>query len=153
MVHFYLFLCFFSFFKQRGILGYAIRTSNLFKGTVKKEIKQNKIKKVTMPVSMVIIWRNRSNHLKFRLPQRILYAFSINSRFVNSLAANILSRFANMLGQFLSFIHLIHGFNNVVYTCVWDFCVMAKRIRQNIWVVLISCHKQNDWRRWQAKWT
>ena len=45
MVDFYLFVYFFSFFKQRGILGYAIQTSIiLFNGKVKKEIKQKKKK-------------------------------------------------------------------------------------------------------------
>ena len=43
MVDFYLFVYFLSFFKQRGILGYAIQTSIiLFNGKVKKEIKQKK---------------------------------------------------------------------------------------------------------------
>ena len=61
MVDFYLFVYFFSFFKQRGILGYAIQTSIiLFNGKVKKEIKQKKkIEKITIQ------------------PQSILYAFQL----------------------------------------------------------------------------
>ena len=59
MVDFYLFVYFFSFFKQRGILGYAIQTSIiLFKGMVKKENK-NKIEKRTIQ------------------PQSVLYAFQL----------------------------------------------------------------------------
>ena len=70
MVDFYLSLYFFSFFKQRGILGYAIQTSII-----------------------------------------VLILFYI------------LSRFANVLGQFPNFINLICSLNKVVYTCVWDFFV------------------------------
>ena len=48
------------FLKQGDILGYAIQTSILFKGTVKKEIKQ----------------KNRTdNHVV--QPQSILYAFQL----------------------------------------------------------------------------
>lgn len=54
MVDFYLSLYFFSFFKQRGILGYAIQTSIIvFKGTVKKEIKK-KIEKVTIQTQSIL---------------------------------------------------------------------------------------------------
>ena len=114
MVDFYLFVYFFSFFKQRGILGYAIQTSIiLFKGMVKKEIKQKQNRKENHTTSECFI------------------CFSINSRFVNLLFANILSRLANVLGQFPNFINLICSLNKVVYVCVWDFfvSVTAKRIR------------------------
>ena len=80
MVDFYLFLYFFSFFKQRGILSYAIQTTSEY-----------------------------------------FICFSINSRLVNLLFANTLSRLANVLGQFPNFINLICGLNNVVYTFIWDF--------------------------------
>ena len=54
MVDFYLSLYFFSFFKQRGILGYAIQTSIIvFKGMVKKEIKK-KIEKVTIQAQSIL---------------------------------------------------------------------------------------------------
>lgn len=54
MVDFYLSLYFFSFFKQRGILGYAIQTSIIvFKGMVKKEIKK-KIEKVTIQTQSIL---------------------------------------------------------------------------------------------------
>lgn len=59
MVDFYLFVYFFSLFKQRGILGYAIQTSIIvFKGMVKKEI-EKKIEKITIQ------------------PQSILHAFQL----------------------------------------------------------------------------
>ena len=104
MVDFYLSLYFFSFFKQRGILGYAIQTSIIvFKGMVKKEIKKNR----------------KGNHTN----SEYFTCFSINSRFVNLFFTNILSRLANMLGQFPNFINLICSLNKVVYTCVWDFFV------------------------------
>lgn len=115
MVDFYLFVYFFSFFKQRGILSYAIQTSIiLFNGKVKKEIKQKK--------------KNRKDN---HTTSEYFICFSINSRFVNLLFANILSRLANVLGQFPNFINLICSLNKVVYACVWDFfvSVMAKRIR------------------------
>ena len=114
MVDFNLFVYFLSFFKQRGILDYAIQTSIiLFNGKVKKEIKQKKNRKDNHTTSEYFI------------------CFSINSRFVNLLFANILSRLANVLGQFPNFINLICSLNKVVYACVWDFFVgvMAKRIR------------------------
>ena len=54
MVDFYLSLYFFSFFKQRGILGYAIQTSIIvFKGMVKKEI-EKKIEKVTIQTQSIL---------------------------------------------------------------------------------------------------
>ena len=64
-------------------------------------------------------------------PLGVFICFSINSRFVNLLFANILSHLANVLGQFPNFINLICSLNKVVYACVWDFFVgiMAKRIR------------------------
>ena len=80
---------------------------------VKKEIKQKQNRKENHTTSECFI------------------CFSINSRFVNLLFANILSRLANVLGQFPNFIKLICSLNKVVYVCVWDFfaSVTAKRIR------------------------
>ena len=80
---------------------------------VKKEIKQKQNRKENHTTSECFI------------------CFSINSRFVNLLFANILSRLANVLGQFPNFINLICSLNKVVYVCVWDFfvSVTAKRIR------------------------
>ena len=54
MIDFYLSLHFLSFFKQRGILGYAIQASIIvFKGMVKKEIKK-KIEKVTIQTQSIL---------------------------------------------------------------------------------------------------
>lgn len=104
MVDFYLFLYLFSFFKQRGILGYAIQTSIiLFKGTVKKDIKQNTKK------------NRKDNHTT----SEYFIFFSINSHFVNLLFANILSPLANVLGQFPNFINLICSLKTKWYTRVY----------------------------------
>ena len=92
MVDFYLFVYFFSLFKQRGILGYAIQTSIIvFKGMVKKEIEKK---------------NRKDNHTT----SKYFTCFSINSHFVNFFFANILSRLANVLGQFPNFINLIYSF-------------------------------------------
>lgn len=75
--------------------------------------------------------KQKQNRKENHTTSECFICFSINSRFVNLLFANILSRLANVLGQFPNFINLICSLNKVVYVCVWDFfvSVTAKRIR------------------------
>ena len=62
--------------------------------------------------------KQKQNRKENHTTSECFIRFSINSRFVNLLFANILSRLANVLGQFPNFINLICSLNKVVYACV-----------------------------------